>query len=829
MSSNPNTNKRQRRPWDMGCSFQDQLDRAEAVLAVPSVIVDGTVYKSDRFYLHALLGEEENLQQQPQQQQPQQQQQQHQCHCGSQQPPPLFHREKFVHSLDLKAAILGTYTIDLEYMMDQFPSLVGPNSTVPTLILHGHRGLMNQINQQNEWKTTTTTSVIQQEHDQKKQKDNHHHNHHHHNPATRKQPSLDFRLPLFSPTTKNNEDIDAGTCTSGDDDDEESFQSQEDHNNNNNNTTKWTDFHSPPQQQQQQQRARPSMPVDRPNTTTSSLDLDELLSRKNTNQEPTTTNTTTATTTTTTTTTTCFLGEQCHLTQVVSAWTPPKNSKVTHEQDDETPAPNNNHLPEYKKGVHHPKFMLLFESSGDLIVVVSTANLSPTQNTTEGSWIQRFRKRKHQQQRPHHHHHHRHHHHIPSSSLNTCDFGPVLLDFIQKLSQSSTLGPKPEIFLSKYLTFDLKDIIHRFHFDKAQVHLVPGVPGEHRDNVKKKKQRLFLYGRQRVQSILNNIPYLVQSKKDSLILQPTSFGANWKRGDLADVVRSYLNYNDKEHKDFWNDQALLEKVQILWPSQSFVGENNHNSRRRPTTTKPETTTTTPAAVAVAAVETRDSCLFLSSRIFNSCDVPCISRMALYQTSDPPQRPLSLVPHFKSAARLLKKREVIETKLSSSNSTAKEYFSWFLLTSACFSHGAQGQRMTSSSSSSSSADGNKRSKTVVSYANFELGVLFTSQWKQIGRGGRKNDRVYCFEPKECSCCHHQQQQQQQSYSYMSSKLIHLPVPYSLYPYGYFESEDDEMMQETPSFHEITDDSRCVGNMLLTPYGISQQSKKAKRVY
>jgi hypothetical protein len=43
----------------------------------------------------------------------------------------------------------------------------------------------------------------------------------------------------------------------------------------------------------------------------------------------------------------------------------------------------------------------------------------------------------------------------------------------------------------------------------------------------------------------------------------------------------------------------------------------------------------------------------------------------------------------------------------------------------------------------------------------------------------------------------------------------------------ESEEDTVMQETPSFHEITDESRCVGNMLLTPYGVSQQQKKHKR--
>ena len=69
--------------------------------------------------------------------------------------------------------------------------------------------------------------------------------------------------------------------------------------------------------------------------------------------------------------------------------------------------------------------------------------------------------------------------------------------------------------------------------------------------------------------------------------------------------------------------------------------------------------------------------------------------------------------------------------------------------------------------------------------------------------------------------------------MSSKLIHLPVPYCLQPELYMEDGDEEegedddeadVMKETPYFHEIEEGNRCVGNMLLTPYGIEQISKK-----
>jgi hypothetical protein len=132
--------KRRERPWDKGCHFQEHLARAEAVLAVPSVEVDGVTYKSDRFYLNTTTSVDdgngtENGNKSTSN-----------CTCGSQQPPPLFDREKLVQSLDLKAAILGTFTTDLNWMAKTFPQLVGPTSTVPTLILHGHKGLMKRLN-----------------------------------------------------------------------------------------------------------------------------------------------------------------------------------------------------------------------------------------------------------------------------------------------------------------------------------------------------------------------------------------------------------------------------------------------------------------------------------------------------------------------------------------------------------------------------------------------------------------------------------------------------------------------------------------------------------
>jgi hypothetical protein len=58
-----------------------------------------------------------------------------------------------------------------------------------------------------------------------------------------------------------------------------------------------------------------------------------------------------------------------------------------------------------------------------------------------------------------------------------------------------------------------------------------------------------------------------------------------------------------------------------------------------------------------------------------------------------------------------------------------------------------------------------------------------------------------------------------------ELVHLPIPYSIRPGSYFEQQEDDdddshdlpLMKYDPFFHEISDDNRCVGNMLLTPFG------------
>jgi hypothetical protein len=721
--------KRQDRPWDHPC-VKGQMERAEAILAVPSVQLDSVIYKSDRFYLHAVDDDDRLLGLQ-------------ECTCGSRQAPPLFHRERFVNSLQLEAAILGTYTIDVDWMARTFPQLVGPTSSVPTLILHGQKGRIPQLHDNEEKEEPMYDSDREEPISSEEQRPVLPSNN-----TTQEasgKPRLDFVLPSFSPvggvsTPKKNNIDDTSIDGAG------SFQTQE-------------GISSPPT-------------FALPSPAATSCKKPVVYSTRRSSPAPTTGRKSTANN--------CAkLGRDCHFTKVQSVCIQREDNGVTRE-----PSNQDEFKRESKRGVHHPKFMLLFEKSGDVVVIVSTANLTRT-TTTEGSWIQRFRKPQRRTL-----------HKPPSSN----DFGIVLTDFLEKLSQAAAVEShvKVDAFLSKHLHFGLAEMDSYFYFGKAQIHLVPTIPGDWKGRCTKRQP--YLYGRQRVSDLLQKQAY-PQNEQDRLVVQPTSFGGNWKRGEMADMVKSYLG-----NLDCWIDQELLDRVDVVWPSVPFMKETKTKQQQlRRKRLSPRSVVDAKSGppllnATTTPLEVTDSHVFLSSQAFNSCEVPVISRMARYQSSRPVQQPLTMVPHFKSVTRVLKnpkQREAIQERCGH----AKEYLSWFLLTSSCFSHGAQGKR-------SSELAENEDSSVV--YANFELGVLFTSRMQQERRRGTE-DRVYCFQPKECSC--------QLRTGWSDKKLVHLPVPYSLTPKPYLMDENDSEMAETPFFHEILDGTKCVGNMLLTPYGAS----------
>lgn len=349
------------------------FSQAQHRFKVQDVTVDGISYKSDRFYLNVAAGEtyEHGT---------------NRCHCGSQNcnPPPLFDREKLLKELlgksELEAVIMGTFSVGLGWMSQRFPELVGPNASIPTLILHGTKGLTKRLKQAEPHDIGETID-----------------------PESEEQEICDpiDHVPHFNFPSSFDDDELSGFSS---DADVQSLVTQE-------------CFLSSPARKLNSPSRRP------PQFSMTSL------------------------------------GQNFHLTEVLPTCDG-STPGVTQEK-------NHKNSRQRKFGVHHPKFMLLFEKSGDLIVVVSTANLVSTK-TVEGSWIQRFRRRNSK----------------PNSRFRpNNDFGSTLQDFLRKLSDAGedghmTVGD----FLSKYMKFKLKDLSTSFHFEKATVHLIPTIPGSFRSD-----------------------------------------------------------------------------------------------------------------------------------------------------------------------------------------------------------------------------------------------------------------------------------------------------------------------------------------------------------
>jgi hypothetical protein len=96
---------------------------------VLSITVDGNSYLSDEFYLlHPHSDTTMPLDSS--------------CTEGAQSPPHLLDKSRLVASLNLRAAILRTYTVDIAFVRHKLPSLFGG---VPTFLLHGHKGLQQQM------------------------------------------------------------------------------------------------------------------------------------------------------------------------------------------------------------------------------------------------------------------------------------------------------------------------------------------------------------------------------------------------------------------------------------------------------------------------------------------------------------------------------------------------------------------------------------------------------------------------------------------------------------------------------------------------------------
>ncbi|EEC49115.1 predicted protein [Phaeodactylum tricornutum CCAP 1055/1] len=695
------------RPWDK-IRAQPLSDKATKVgrdsqsledvppVEVPRIAIDGVEFLSDRFYLNKTIYDDgiatsaspggvglyatatscTNA-----------------CRCGARCPPPLFDRSRLVAQLNLKAAILVSYTVQPSWLAKEFPTLLGPHANVPTLVLHGKKGLI--------------ADPI-------------------HGGAKK------YKIP-----TKDEQD-------------DSSFTSQDEE-------------ESPRDEAVQNCPAPP--PVAKATFSSTRNAAEKSYS------------------------------ERAFWTQVQNAFIPsqhiPRSRTAWLAEDGCSLNPSLIEHRVYRRGVHHPKFMILLERSGDVVVVVSTSNLTEPR-ATDASWLQRFPAARSSRER--------------KLKEEEDDFGIVLTNMLEAQTLSCRKGHvTPMGFCRQELGWNsLRDLTKHFDFSKAQVHLVATIPG---DRLSKTASPSELFGRQRVSAVMKRLsqgptprlPPILRSEDDRLIVQPTSLGSEWTRANMTEVVRSYLGHEDRDVSKV-RDAQVFPRLDILWPTERFMKAYRTGFAGRGS----------PASVVCIgdAFDTKElvlfkeneGYLFLSSDTFSKIDLSCLSRMAQYEVSVPLQRSC-LPPHIKSICRLFQGNDY-RLRQDYGLPKSEEIFSYFLLTSACLSRGAQGETLTQLGSR----------ETVVSYANFELGVLFTSRLQ-----GRASDRVYGWKPAQCMCRNRPR-----------TSLIHLPVPFSLRPARYQSDRDDVEFCETPYFHEIALGTACVGNMKLTPYGSAianqQESKR-----
>ena len=474
---------------------------------------------------------------------------------------------------------------------------------------------------------------------------------------------------------------------------------------------------------------------------------------------------------------------------------------------------------EGRVGVNHPKFMLLFERRGSIITIVTTTNLT-RMGACEGMWVQRFEPKRDLGYQ------YRFKSEVdfsPNGGIGvSSDFGHVLSDFLKRQADASQANRlTPDGFMRKFLGFSggLDDLWKRYFFEDAQVHLIPTVPGDWAGPRRKQgTTNTSLYGPQKVAGILAKIrrkdkklqktgkpPSFISTNSDRLNIQATSFGGYWTRQNMESICRSYIGpaslttQNKGDPNDDGDQDAdsvscdILDSLDIYWPSMSFfksIAEQKSKKRKLDKTVEEE----------IKDYAKHDPMkgfyCFHSSQNFNTNDLSVISRMVQYVPPKTPQIPVVLCPHIKSIARIL-------GDYYENDSRFEHSFSWFMLTSACLSRGAQG-RIPEMCGFEADAD-------LMSYSNFELGVMFCSS---TGGGVLGQNRLYGFRPKECRCLDG------------FGNLVHLPVPYQLRAAPYQPDEDDATMCETPFFHELSEGVGSAGHMALTPFG-SKINEKACR--
>ena len=296
---------------------------------------------------------------------------------------------------------------------------------------------------------------------------------------------------------------------------------------------------------------------------------------------------------------------------------------------------------------------------------------------------------------------------------------------------------------------------------------------------------LYLYGPQRFASLFesktedpNNpafcLPDWMCKKDDEFLLQATSLGTNFTADFVEQLARNYMGTSDR-NPEKENVQWSTENCHIIWPSENFMHSCAEDAALR----------RNKVVTHISKSGYGGTC-FWSPTMFSKTSDVCLERFFTYNPAkgvyvDGQGNSQKYMPHIKTYGRVVNNETLKNCFLKPTyqNKTNREEekptaFSWFMLTSACLSRGAQGYFLQDRPEKSDN----------MAYSNFELGVVFTSKLATKpnvlytcgggeGDGGQWKDDEF--------------------------EIIKLPVPYTLSGKQYCPA-DDTSFYPMPFFHD-----------------------------
>mmetsp|Transcript_17221 Transcript_17221/g.19932 ORF Transcript_17221/g.19932 Transcript_17221/m.19932 type:complete len:867 (+) Transcript_17221:123-2723(+) len=835
----------------------------------PHVMVDGIKFYSDRFYLNAPVGL-------PKYDDAFHEKNQHMCEkCqGQNSPPPLFDRSRLIKSLDLKAAIVATYTMNPDWISHEMPTLFPPwkgdnsnqggrgdtlfknyncdknqSDCVPTLILHGHKGLEASVLRQRKERLERLNQLSEKRNIKKMKLDETNYKDTKVNMCDQKESVI-----TIDDSDDEDDDIEVIKCVKTETHDTVTSTNVEMRNGlqpqriakkkkkfsmTNLAAKHGMKLFQEPIINDSKKISGESKRKDEDDENSIKQEVDILTETKAINDDRKNKEDIK------------LFGNSVYVTEILPRFLPPRDPEkmkqekprnsderdviIIESSDEEegdlevggilTPSIEEKgndfgvqaDIAKRRKscrGVHHPKFLLLFEKSGSVVVVISTSNLT-SPKAADGTWLQRF---------------------YPSKQYfnanieyekNRCDgsdFGYVLCDFLQRQSDAAEVGKTiPTNFIKKYLGLSsLNEFRRNYRFDKACVNLVSTVPGYHPGRFSTKHlskisgeseerfDRRIFYGPQRVSDILHRCKLQNwlpsdDAKNDKLIFQTTSFGSHWKNNQFIYLIKQYMALDGD--LSCIEDQAddVLKQAHIVWPTKKEMKRIRNNTKANFGDMSDED-----------PPEDGQHFVFLSTEAFNEIDLSVLSCMTQYEVPKLSPINFSLSPHIKTYARVMhsKKKYVngFQKMIHKNKKNEDTDLAWVMLTSACLSRGAQGYTVKKNGFEANDERG---------YTNFELGVIFCSRLE----GKSSTDRLYrCYSNTSCDCAETQTWMKNDGKQYFPY-IVHLPIPYEMNSKTYQSEPDGDSYQflEDPYFNEITSKSIVKGNMSLTPCGKKARTK------